>query len=120
MEKRKFIISSDSERRDWEIYEEGHLIDVFGEGFNKGKGIKHPSDSIFAIEDLDKNGKIKGIFDAFIGEEELKLAQRKKRFKEVVDFVVLIDGKEEDRFRGTFIDALEYIKKFFEEVGRWK
>lgn len=62
MEKRKFIVSSDTERRDWEIYEGGHLIDVFGEGVNKK--IKYSHDGIFGIEEVDKTCKIKGLFDS--------------------------------------------------------
>lgn len=113
MEKRKFIISSDSERRDWEIYEEGHVVDIFGEGFNKN--LKHPYDGVFGIEEIDKDGKIKGLFDAGIFDEDIRKAENKRRFRERAEFVVMIDGKEKERFEGTFIDALKYIKRFFDE-----
>ncbi|WP_418185596.1 hypothetical protein ACNSOS_01010 [Aliarcobacter vitoriensis] len=34
-----------------------------------------------------------------------------KRFLEVCEFIYLVDDKEQKRFTGTFIDALEFIKK---------
>ena len=111
---RKIIISTDTERRDWEIYEESHVIDIYGEGFNKN--LKHPYDGVFGIEEIDKDGKIKGLFDAGIFDEDIKKAENKRRFWERAEFVVIIDGKEKERFEGTFIDALKYIRKFFKKV----
>ena len=115
MEKRILFIDLDSERRAWEIYEKNHIIDLYP----KKSKFYMPDDSIFGMENvLRKTGEIKGIFDANIGDINIKYAQSKKRFKEVADFVVLIDSKEREIFTGTFIDALEYIKKFFEDVNR--
>ena len=53
-----------------------------------------------------KDSKIARIFDIDVRDSDLEKAQNDERFKEVCEFT---HGKH--NFKGTFIDALEYIKK---------
>jgi hypothetical protein len=99
----KYIIDIDSERSDWEIIKEG---------YDRRSG-KIPKDIIFAKERIDKNGKLLWVFDAGFLDEYSEKPKTKKRFKEVAEFTVVIDEKEKGKFTGTFLDALEYVKKFW-------
>ena len=113
-EKRKFVINTDSERSDWEIVEKGFL-----ENYQTEKRKTHyPSDSEFGIENIDKQGKVKRIFDAFIDDDRIDYASKKKRYHEIVDFEVIIDWKTVERFTGNFVDALKYIKDFWEKAKK--
>ena len=100
-----YIIDTDTERSDWEIIKEG---------YNRQSG-KIPCDLIFAKERLDRDDKILWLFDSWIFDEDIRKAEKKGRFRERAEFVVIIDGKEKERFKGTFIDALKYIKRIFTE-----
>ncbi len=100
----KYIIDTDTKRADWEIIKEGY----------DREGGKAPRDPIFPIEDIDKAGNILRVFDTWVLDKYFNKAKKKKRFKEVAEFTVIIDGKKVGKFTGTFIDALEKIKKYFE------
>ena len=104
----RYIIDTDTERSDWGIIKEG---------YNHESG-KISSDLIFAKERLDRDDKILWLFDSWIFDEDIKKAEKKMSFRERAEFVIMIDGKEKERFEGTFIDALKYLKRFFTDYKK--
>ncbi len=74
---------------------------------------------IFAIERQTSDRKIVYLFDATIEEDYILLVKEDDRFKEECTFEIMIDdgsGEESNSsVEGTFIDALEYIKKEFSD-----
>lgn len=72
---------------------------------------------VFSIERQTSDRKIVYLFDAVIEEDSILLVKEDDRFKEECNFEVIFDdGSGEElntSFDGTFIDALEYIKKEF-------
>lgn len=70
------------------------------------------------IEDIafggarENEGKIVYIFDhAWVNPKALDEAKKREQFKEMCDFH---DTTHDKHFAGSFIDALEYIKREFE------
>ncbi|MDX9814410.1 MAG: hypothetical protein WC144_01510 [Sulfurimonas sp.] len=64
---------------------------------------------VYASWALNKN-RIVYLFDHLVVKIDDKIKED-KRFLEVCEFIYLVDDKEQKRFTGTFIDALEFIKK---------
>ncbi|MSN96445.1 hypothetical protein F1B92_04525 [Campylobacter sp. FMV-PI01] len=60
-----------------------------------------------------KNGKFMGFFASFIQDEDIKIAKNDEFMQEVCEFEVLIHNTFKEKFQGSFIDALKYIKENF-------
>ncbi|WP_297575895.1 hypothetical protein [uncultured Campylobacter sp.] len=60
-----------------------------------------------------KDDKITYIFD--ISFYDLERAKKSKFFNEVCEFEVFVNDAFKEKFQGTFIDALEYIKANFKQ-----
>jgi hypothetical protein len=64
--------------------------------------------TLFADARKDKDGNIVYLLDNFVSDKNLTLAKKESRFLEVCSFT---DLENNTNFVGTFVDALEYIKK---------
>ena len=69
-----------------------------------------------------KNGKLAYVQDIAIRDEYMEIVKKEKLFSEVCNFthndksfVKNIAQKDGKKFQGTFIDALNYIKKEFKD-----
>lgn len=99
MELRKFDIEFDSFLGEWHINLKGYNGDKIG---NYSRLIS----PIIHIE----NSRIVHIFDIFISDKTIKNANNDKLMQEVCEFEVLIHKTFKEKFSGTFVDALKYIK----------
>ena len=104
MEKtREFTIEIDKSI-DWEIRLKG--LSDYTKAYPFGGDIDYP----FGVYKATKDKRIAYLYDISLSDSTIELASQDKRFLEVAKFKVL--GKNSE-FRGTFIDALRYIKKAF-------
>ncbi len=108
MEKRKFSILVYKDY-DWELGLEGieNFDDFAYLGGDKDYGFAHSS--------ATKDKKIAYLFDSTVNDEDLEKVKDDERFQEVCDFrttkVHKDDTETKSTFTGTFIEALESIKK---------
>ncbi len=99
MQRRKFNIEI---YNNFEWYIEIDTVNDFSEYPYLGGDIEYS----FGGSKSTQDGKIARIFDIDVRDTDLELAKDDKRFKEVCDF-----RHDKHSFKGTFIDALDYIKK---------
>jgi len=103
MAKRKFIIDI-YKRDDWYIRPDGV------QSYSKFDTLDI---NAFGIARKTSDGKIAYLFDIFPRDEDIELVKTNKLFNEVVSFECYINDKESTSFEGTFVQALEHIKKEF-------
>lgn len=97
MELRKFNIKFDSFLGEWHINLNGYNGSKIG-------NYNHLISPIIHIE----NKKIVHIFDIFITDETIKIAKNDPLMNEICEF-----RHKDYKFKGSFIDVLEYIQKNF-------
>lgn len=89
------------------VYKKGYDIWA-GKDYDKKSGSKYK----FATYCV-KNGEFMGFYDSFISDLDINLAKTDKFMQEICEFEVLINNQFKEKFQGTFIDALNYIKANF-------
>lgn len=99
MEERKFNIEI-YDKCDW-------FIELAGvDDLSNYPSFSGTIDYSFAKSRSTKDKKIAYLFDIDVRDDDLQKAQDDERFKEICEF-----KHDKHSFKGTFIDALEYIKK---------
>lgn len=56
-----------------------------------------------------------GFFDISISDEVIKTARNDEMMREVCNFRVLIHNKFKESFKGSLVDALQYVKEHRDE-----
>ena len=104
---RDFLIWMDDV--EWEIREIGL------ENYKELKGLDIDAFANIRV----KNGKLSYIQDISIRDEDIEKAKKEELFNEICnfthndkDFLKNVASKDGKSFKGTFIDALNYIKNF--------
>ena len=90
---------------EWGVYQKGYNLWA-GEDCDKKLADRYP----FATLCI-KDGLIMGFFDISISDEVIKISQNDEMMREVCNFKVLIHNKFKEIFKGSFVDALKYIKE---------
>lgn len=101
---RDFILYIDEP--EWGVYQKDYNLWA-GEDYDKKLADRYP----FAALCI-KDGLIMGFFDISISDEVIKISQNDEMMREVCNFKVLIHNKFKEFFKGSFIDALKYIKEY--------
>lgn len=107
MEKRKFNIDIFKWSQDWWITINGFEFESQNE---------HPPldvDYGFAKHGITDDKKIVYLFSNGLHNIDITALKDKDIFNEILSFKCFIDEKATVSFNGTFIEALEYIKKAF-------
>nr|WP_315047628.1 hypothetical protein [uncultured Campylobacter sp.] len=105
---RDFILYIDGP--EWGVYEKGYELWAEAD-HDKKLAEKYP----FATLCI-KKGLIMGFFDiSFISDEVIKTAQGDETMREVCNFRVLIHNKFKESFKGSLVDALQYVKEHRDE-----
>lgn len=79
----------------------------------------HGKDYLFGIQTIDSQGRINFLNDVSApSQEQIDKIKTDDRFLEICDFTMeyadeKTKRKEVDRFTGTFVDALEYIRDHY-------
>ncbi len=102
---REFILYIDT--AECGVYQKGYNVWA-GQDYNKKLGKMYK----FATYCV-KNGKFMGFFTSYIFDEDIKIAKNDELMQEICEFEVLIHDTFKEKFRGSFIDALEYTKENF-------
>lgn len=105
---RDFILYIDD--AEWGVYQKDYNLWA-GEDYDKKLADRYP----FATLCI-KKGLIMGFFDiSFISDEVIKTAQGDETMREVCNFRVLIHNKFKESFKGSLVDALQYVKEHRDE-----
>ncbi|WP_297964099.1 hypothetical protein [uncultured Campylobacter sp.] len=105
---RDFILYIDEP--EWGIYEKGYKLWA-GEDYDKKLADRYPFAALCV-----KEGLIMGFFDiSSISDEVVKTAQNDEMMREVCNFRVLIHNKFKESFKGSLVDALQYVKEHRDE-----
>ena len=98
---------------DWEL----GLVDV--KSFDDFPYLGGDKDYGFAHSSSTKDKKIAYLFDMLVHDEDLEIAKEDERFQEVCEFktrkIHNDDTETKSTFTGTFVEALEFIKKALED-----
>lgn len=95
---------------EWGVYQKDYNLWA-GEDYDKKLADRYP----FATLCI-KKGLIMGFFDiSSISDEVIKTAQGDETMREVCNFRVLIHNKFKESFKGSLVDALQYVKEHRDE-----
>lgn len=101
---RDFILYIDEP--EWGVYQKDYNLWA-GEDYDKKLADGYPFAALCV-----KGGLIMGFFDISISDEVIKTARNDEMMREVCNFRVLIHNKFKESFKGSFVDALKYIKEY--------
>lgn len=104
---RDFILYIDGP--EWGVYQKDYNLWA-GEDYDKKLAEKYPFAALCV-----KNGLIMGFFDIAISDEVIKTARNDETMREVCNFRVLIHNKFKESFKGSLVDALQYVKEHRDE-----
>lgn len=98
---REFILYIDE--AEYGVYEKGFTM------WTQKDDAKRLDEYMFA-KICTKSDKLMGFFDVSLGDEIIERAKNDEIMQEVCEFEVLIHNTFKEKFRGSFVDALKYIK----------
>ncbi|WP_297575904.1 hypothetical protein [uncultured Campylobacter sp.] len=87
--------------------------------FNYYEKLKKSIKGLYKPITMTQDNKITYIFDVFApSDDEINECKKYKEFGEICEFNFFdsATNKYKEKFRGTFIDALEYIKENFKDI----
>lgn len=94
---------------EWGVYQKGYKLWA-GADYDKKLADTYPFAALCV-----KGGLIMGFFDISISDEVIKTAQGDETMREVCNFRVLIHNKFKESFKGSLVDALQYVKEHRDE-----
>ncbi|MBE3607077.1 hypothetical protein CCAL13119_09085 [Campylobacter sp. RM13119] len=92
---------------EWGVYQKGYYL-WDDKDYDKKRANKYMFGGF-----CTKDSLIMGFFDISIDDDMIKTAKNDEIMQEICEFRVLINDTFKESFNGTFIDALNYIKRHF-------